>query len=82
MYFWAEIIRFLSKSLSIELKTSDESRLQRSRHWVVLLLLHATDQSTKPVKKQTNFNFCVFFLQKLICPHLKNDIPEFPDHLK
>jgi hypothetical protein len=43
--------------------TSDESRLRCSRRWVVLLLLNATNQSTKTCQKTNKTNFCAFFLQ-------------------
>jgi hypothetical protein len=61
--------------------TSDGSCLRRSRHWVVLLPLNATNQSTKTVRKQTKLHFCVFSFK--ICENLglQNDIPYFPDHL-
>jgi hypothetical protein len=46
------------------LKTSDESRLRRSRRWVVLLLLNATNQFKKAVRKQTKPTFVPFSFKK------------------
>ena len=42
-------------------------------------MLQISPQNLSENKK--NVNFCVFFLQKIMCPDLKNDIPDFPDHL-
>ena len=63
----------------------------QNQRWVVPSALPSlgcvtTVKRYKSVHKKLSENkqnvFCVFFLQKLTCLNLKNDIPDFPDHLK